>query len=284
MINPLEDKYWVPRGNNKLLTYLGPPLKSNLDKKKLKRFLAERSAFGAIWYYDDNYTDQGPWYRTACDQSDYDIDLIKSKSFRRKIRKCLKYCQIRLMDLSEMLDSIYDVYLQASKRYKNLDLISKDEFKTDLSNKLKTHDLKAFGVFCEENLIAYMIVMDFNDCAMGYLAAFDPGYSKHYPMYGLCYFVAKYFVSDRGYKEFNRGTRPLLHETNIDEFLISLGYRKKYCRLGIFFVSHIDFTISALNRLSPVLKYLVPKKFRLVIEALIQAKRIAHQTMKSKVE
>lgn len=278
-INPLENKYWVPRGSDKLLTYVGPPLKSDIDRKELKRFLAKRSAFGAIWYYDDDYTDQGPWYRTACDQGDYDIDLIESKSFRRKVRVCLKRCQIRLIDLPDMIEKIYGVYLQACKRYTNPDFISQDQFKADLLAKSKTHDLKTFGVFYEETLIAYMIIIDFNDCAMGYLAAFDPDYSRHCPMYGLCYFSANYFVTECGYKEFNRGTRPLLHETNIDEFLLKLGYRKKYCRLGVFFVSYIDFALHTANKLLPVLKYLLPKESILKIEALIQAKKIAAQTM-----
>ncbi len=277
-INPFEEKYWVPRGSNKLLTYVGPPLKSNLNLKELKRFLAERSAYGAIWYYDDNYTDQGPWYRTACDQNDYDIDLIKSKSFRRKIKTCFKRCQVRQIDMSAMIEDLYKVYLKACKRYKNPDFMSMDMFKADLFSKLKTHKLKTFGVFHENNLVAYMIVIDFADYAMGYLAAFDPDYSSCYPMCGLCYFVAKYFVTDCGYKEFNRGTRPLLHETNIDEFLLKLGYRKKYCRLGLFYVSYIDITISMLNRLSPALKFLLPLKFRSKIDALIEAKEIAAQT------
>ncbi len=280
-INPLEDKYWIPRGSDKLLTYVGPPLESNIDQKELQSFLAERSAFGAMWYYDDNYTDQGPWYRTVCDQRNYDIGLIRSKSFRRKIKICLKRCQIRQIDLPGMIENIYRVYLQASKRYKNPDLISENEFQTDLFDKLKTQNLKTFGVFFENQLIAYMIAIDFDDYAMGYLSAFDPVFSNHYPMCGLCYFIAKYFVADRGYKEFNRGTRPLLHETNIDEFLLKLGYRKKYCRLGLFYVSYIDIAISILNGLSPALKYFLPQKFRQKIEALLQTKKIAAQTMGS---
>lgn len=83
-INPFENKFWIPRGSNKFLSYVGPPLSESLDRKELKVFLKNNKAFGAIWNYDDDYSDSGPWYKTVCDREDYDTTIVDSKNSKKR--------------------------------------------------------------------------------------------------------------------------------------------------------------------------------------------------------
>lgn len=277
-IDPFEDRYWIPRGSNRLLTYVGAPLKDSLCPQALKQFLARRAAFGAIWNYDDGYSDSGPWYKTVCDRNDYDVESIVSKNSRKKANKCLSNCDLKPIDISIMLEKAYSVYVQACTRYKNADVIPEEKFRADLINKSQKNNSKMFGVFFEDKLIAYMTVLDFDQYAMGDIAAFDPDYSNYYPMYGLYFYVARYFVAERGYKEFDRGSKPLLHETEIDEFLEKLGYRKKYCRLGLY----LNLPIRILLRLARVSRRLyermLPYRLCAILDSLLLAQDIADDT------
>ncbi len=45
-INPFENKFWIPRGSNKFLSYVGPPLSESLDRKELKVFLKKIKLLG----------------------------------------------------------------------------------------------------------------------------------------------------------------------------------------------------------------------------------------------
>ncbi len=277
-INPFEDKYWIPRGSNKLLSYVGPPLGGSPDRNELKVFLKKKKAFGAIWNYDDNYSDCGPWYKTVCDRKDYDTTIVDSKNSKKKINKCLNNCDLKPIDISIMLGKAYNVYVQACTRYKNADLITEEKFNVDLINKSQKNNCKMFGVFFEDKLIAYMTVLDFDQYAMGDIAAFDPDYSNYYPMYGLYYYVAKYFVVERGYKEFDRGSKPLLHETDIDGFLVKLGYRKKYCRLGLYLNLPIRILLRFARVFRKLYKRILPRRLCVILDSLLLAQDVADTT------
>jgi hypothetical protein len=277
-INPFEDKYWIPRGSNKFLSYVGPPLGDSPDRNELKVFLKKKNAFGAIWNYDYNYSDSGPWYKTVCDRKDYDTTIVDSKNSKKKINKCLSNCDLKPIDISIMLEKAYNVYVQACTRYKNADLIPEEKFRADLVNKFQKNNCKMFGVFFEDKLIAYMTVLDFDQYAMGDIAAFNPDYSNYYPMYGLYYYVAKYFVVERGYKEFDRGSKPLLHETDIDGFLVKLGYRKKYCRLGLYLNLPIRILLRFARVLRKLYKRILPHRLCAILDSLLLAQDIADTT------
>ena len=277
-IDPFDDQCWISRGSSKFLSYIGPPLSVSLREDQVKNFLSLRGAFGGIWNYDDDYTEAGPWYRTVCDLSGFDISMINSKNTKKKINKCLNNCEIRPIDIETLLPEVYSVYLKACTRYKNADIIPEKKFFQVIQKKHKKANYKAFGVFHEDRLIAYMTVVDFLEYAMGDIAAFDPGYSNYYPMYGLYYYVAKHFVAEAGYKEFDRGSKPLLHETNIDDFLINMEYRKKYCRLGVYFSVPVRIVLRLARMLRFVYKRVLPKRFSVILDGLLVAQDIAKAT------
>lgn len=280
-IGIFDTRCWIPRGSRKFLGYVGPPLKKSLEKVELKRFLAERGALGVTWSYDDDYADSGCWYKTVCDREDYDVAIIESKNSRKKVNKCLKNCELRPIKIESFLEEVYKVYLRACTRYKNADIIAEKKFCQEILGKHQRGNYKAFGIFYEGRLIAYMTVMDFDEYAMGDIAGFDPAYSNYYPMYGLYYYVGKYFVAESGYKEFDRGSKPLLHETNIDDFLIKLEYRKKYCRLGVYFALPVQIMLRFARMLRFVYRWVIPKRFSAILDGLLVAQDIAKATYSS---
>ena len=275
---PFVEEYWIPRGSNKLLTYVGPPLTQNLQAKDVKAFLKHKGAWGAMWNYDDGYADHGPWYRCICDTPDYDMTAIKSKNTRHNVRRSLKRCLTRPVDYQWLVDHAYEVYLKASSRYRNPTIESEAEFKQKLGKNVGIPYHKAFGVFVDDKLVAYMTLMVHGQWVMGDTAAFDHAYSRSYPMYALYYTVANHYLKNGMHKHFDRGTRPLVHETHVDDFLLQLGFRKSFCRLGVYFNWPVRLVLSLARASRPVIKSLLPKRYGEVLDALLLAQDIAAET------
>jgi len=276
-VSPFKDDYWLSRGSS-----TGPALKGNLEPKATQRFMRNRGAYGAMWNYDYDYTQQGPWYRCVCDTPGYDINNIGSKNARHNVNRSLKRCVVRRIDYGWLGDNGYEVYINATSRYANFKPDSREQFKLRMNHHADNANAEAFGVFVGEKLAAYMTLFLGGQSVRGDYAHFDPAYSRAYPMYALYYTVPNYYLNERGFREFDRGTRPLLHETNIDEFLLRLGYRKSYCRLGLHLVWHVRVVLRMARILKRMCKLILPGRYYAILEGLLLAQDIANATKKQK--
>jgi hypothetical protein len=273
---PFDDSYWIARGNSKLLTYIGPPV-AGLDHKKLKAFLRKRGALGAMWNYDHDYCTSGPWYRCICDTLGYDESKIESKNARHNLHRSLKRCVVREVDYSLLAEHAYPVYLKAASRFKNFKIESEEQFRCQLQCYAGDPNRTAFGVFVDGILVAYATLFICEKTVFGDIAHFDPAYANAYPMYALYYTIAHHYLG-MGYKEFDRGTRPLLHETNVDEFLLRLGYRQSYCRLGLYFSWPIRVLLGTARIFRGAYMRILPSRYSAILNSLLLAQDIARAT------
>ena len=171
-----KDDYWVSRGGRKLLTYIGPPLKENLESQAVQEFLHKKRAWGAMWNYDHDYTEEGPWYRCMCDTVDYDVSKIKSKNARHNVNRGLKRCVVRQVRYPWLADNGYEVYVNATSRYSSFRVESKDEFKERMEGYAKVPGTEAFGVLVDGKLVAYKTLFICGQSVRGDTARFDPAY------------------------------------------------------------------------------------------------------------
>ena len=277
-IFPFNNDFWVSRGSRKLLTYVGSPLKKNLEFSAVKKLVRGRGAWGALWNYDYDYCQQGPWYRCICDTPDYDIDKIESKNARHNLRRSLNRCTVRQIDYLWLGDNGYDVYVKAASRYKNFKLDSMENFRKEMYSCADLLGAEAFGVFVDDKLIAYITLFICGRSVRGDTAHFDPAYSNAYPMYALYYTVAHHYLKEKGYKEVDRGSRPLVHETNVDDFLLRLGYRKAYCRLGIYTVWPVRAIFAIAKIFRRIFNLVLPSRYNAILGGLLMAQDIARTT------
>ena len=154
-VSPFKDGYWENKGSKRLLAYLGPPLKKNLEPQAVQRFVHQKGAWGAMWNYDHDYTEQGPWYRCVCDTADYDLDKIKSKNARHNLRRSLKRCTVRQVDYLWLADNGYDVYVKAASRYKNFKVESNKKFRKRMHSHSTVPGSEAFGAFVDDKLVQW---------------------------------------------------------------------------------------------------------------------------------
>jgi hypothetical protein len=274
----LKDEYWAGRGSSKLLTYVGPPLEKNIDQETIKEFIRKKKALGAIWSYDYDYAQEGPWYRCVCDTPEYDLEKIKSRYSRRNIRRGLNKSVIRQIDNRWLGDNGYEVYIKATIRYKHFKPLSKENFSKRMYKRAENSNTEAFGAFVDDKLVAYVTLLITGQRVLGDYAHFDPEYSWAYPMYALLYTATNYYLNERDCKEFSRGTRPLLHETNVDDFLLRLGFRISYCRLGLYLRLPVRIFLGFAKFSRVMFKLILPSRQFAILESLLLAQDIAKNT------
>jgi len=137
---------------------------------------------------------------------------------------------------------------------------------------------ETFGVFVGEKLVAYITLLTCGQNVLGDTARFDPAYSNAYPMYALYYTIAHYYLREQGYTKLDCGSRPLLHETNIGDFLLRLGYRKAYCRLGLYLVRPVRVVLSITRIFRKIYKPILPSRYYAALDGLLLAQDIAKAT------
>lgn len=275
-----SDDAWSSTGGGKILVYAGEYLKDDLSRDAVRKLVREKGALGARWTYDYDCGEEGPWYRYVCDTVDYDIDKIQSKTARKCVRRGLKNGTVRQVDYLWLADNGYEVYINAASRYVNFVPVSREKFTEQMHAHSHEPGREAFGVFVDEKLVAYATLLICGRIVRLYASKFDPAYSKQYPMYALHYTIAHHYLNQEGYKEIDSGSRALLHETDISDFLLRLGWRRAYCRLGIYLVLPVRVVLWLARIFRKVCKLLLPGRHYAMLESLLLAQDIAKATSK----
>lgn len=231
-MNIFDRKYWVARGSAKVLAFAGHPLEKCPCIETLDKFLRENGALIGMWNEKKHNPQSVDWYRCICDNKSYDVDSIESANMRKNIRRALSRSEVFEVSFDFLAKNGYQVYKSGSSRFLSYKIKTEEEFSEEILSNKSYNNRKAFAAFSDGAISAFMTVIIVDKTVFGNQAYFDPALSKHYPMNALYFHVAKESF-ERGFKEFDRGSKPLLHDTNVDDFLIRMGYRLDFCSLGI---------------------------------------------------
>jgi len=159
-----------------------------------------------------------------------------SKKMRNQVRRGLNHFYIRPLEPKTMLNKLFDVYENASKRYPSFEeAMSKDNFFTYIAN-LDLEKNEFFGAFSidTDTLVAYSQNLIESKCCFYEEMFFHPAYLKNYCSYALIFEMNRIYLDDREYRYVHDGSRNLSHETAIHEFLISkFKFRKAFSAMEI---------------------------------------------------
>lgn len=277
-VNIFDHNAWVERAGGKILLYFGPHLHENLQVQQVDGLLRSKNAYGAFWNYDWDCGVEGPWYSIVCDIPNYDLDRIPSRSVRYKVRRCLKACTVRRIEISWLAEMGYKTYLAATTRYRNYRRQSPRAFKRDWDLRGRDPGADAYGVFLDERLIAYGIAHRRGRSIRLGPMKFDPEYSKASPMFGLYYTMACEYLRHGAYDYVDNGSRPLMHQTHIVEFLEHMGWRRAYCRLGLYLRRPLRWGLAVARGVRVPCHLVLPERYVRMIEGCLAAEQIANET------
>ena len=226
----LEDVLWT--SYQRMVVPVGPVsgnyvISSKKYQDKLFRFFKEciliRSGSGFV-------TAPDAWYSVVCDRS---IDLSDSPSkLRNEVQRGLKNCIVKRIEARFMAEHAWPVHVAAFRRYKNARLDQTErQFKRHM---MLTDDfddiLHYWGVFEKETgqLMAYAKNYVYGKMEAHYwMIRFHPDFLRLYPSYALLYEMNKYYLGEEKFGYVNDGFRSLLHETNVQDYLIDKFFFRK---------------------------------------------------------
>jgi len=219
--------------NGALIPQQPPHLEIEVPASIMKRKIKKEHAFFARWVSEfDRKKKSNFWYiinDKYLELEDYSVNT------RSKIRRGFKELVVKKIDKKEILEHGYSVYIAAFKRYKT---INKPMLHHEFLNHIEDLDdlWEYWGVYnMKDNLlIAYSEnKVVHNQCNYSTIK-FHVDYLKKYPSYVLYYTMNRYYLKERNLSYVNEGTRSILHETNVQSFLIEkFKFRKAYCKLHI---------------------------------------------------
>ena len=219
--------------NGALIPESPPHINKKVDIIYINKEISKQKAFFARWISDfDRVKKSNFWYLindNCLTLEDYSVNT------RSKIRRGFKSLEVKKIDKIKMLDSGYSVYSSAFKRYKTINRpMLRSEF-VDYIQKLDK-SWEFWGVFNKKNnlLVAYSQnkVVD-NQCYYSTIK-FHVDHLKKYSSYILYYTMNNHYLKEMKLSYVNEGTRSILHETNVQSFLVDkFKFRKAYCKLHI---------------------------------------------------
>ena len=178
------------------------------------------------------------WY---CIISDKYVDMEEmSGNVRSKIKRGLKNCLIKEINMKIMKQEGWSVFSSAFKRYKNTRLtMTEAQFHKDIIIDGFDDIIHYWGVFEKESgkLIGYVQNFLYNkiEVKCGDIR-FHPDYLRLYSSYALFYEMSRYYLVKNKFSFVNNGFRNLLHETNMQDFLVDrLHFRKQAVGLRVYY-------------------------------------------------
>ncbi len=202
---------------------LGP-----MDRREIRGAMRWTGAKMALWN-DAWDTAAGPWWWVCADRRDYDSSQFK-KNMRHDLRLGLANCAVRRLELAELAEQGYPVYLAAFSRYGTTpSLRSREAFVAEVTKAAQYAGREMWGAFLGPRLVAFASCIVIDDAVAFSWAKADPEHLKSFPNHALYYELTKHYLRDRGLRYVADGVRALRHATQMQDFLEKLGYRKVYC-------------------------------------------------------
>jgi hypothetical protein len=218
--------------NRMLLPFAMPHRISPVDRRKVRQAMAKAKCLVAMWN-DQWDTAQCDWWHVCADGEQYDVELLP-KNGRRDIRAGLRRCQVRRVTHDFLAEHGYDVHAAAFKTYSGAaNCISAEAFAALHRGYAGIEGREAWGAFINDSLIAYANCIALDDAATLATVKSHPDHLHALPNNALIYTLTCHYLVERRLRYVDSGARSLLHDTNMQDFLQRMGYRKIYCPLRI---------------------------------------------------
>jgi hypothetical protein len=200
------------------------------------------SKLGGLWVQWTNGLNsdaaESEWYAVIC-RKHAELDDIQSGNTRSKIRRGLKRCEVRKVDAEELAKNGYDTYRAALEGYglSARSILSKSAFESHEKKDTAFADIRhQWAVYVEGKMVGFAHNLIYDKTEVDYtMIKLHPDYLKYYTSYALIYKMNEYYLEQEGFEYVSDGSRSILHETGIQEFLIrKFGFEKAYMNLYVY--------------------------------------------------
>ena len=209
------------------------------SKDEIKTIFKQYKKALYLRYSRDFDGEEGQFWYVIKDRP-FTLEKLPSKT-RNMVRRCLKNCVVQKITAEEVINGRgYEIYLQEFNRYSEKGYQAPPKTKEKWAFGIRDSWSRGedyWGVFCDEQLIAYGIVNYKEGVAdlITWKCDYD-NYKLQYPSYGLVYSMTEYYLQLEDSKYVLDGNRSFTEHSNVQGFLEDkFGYRKAYADLVIVY-------------------------------------------------
>lgn len=234
-----HDIYWV-RYNRGLTPASPTPCFVELTRGEGKALLRESGAW-FLQYASNPGEEETDWWYILCDH--YDPKNLSSNT-RSKISRGKRNCSVKRVEAEWLVEHGYSCYLAAYSRYNNATPATEEGFRGQMLRTIGA-PFEHWGVFVGEKIAGYCrCIVEEHDVATSVIK-FDPAYLRHYSPYALMSGLINHYVVNRGLV-INNGTRSIAHDTNFQDLLLKVGFRKQFAKLNVIYPPLVNAAIHTL--------------------------------------
>ena len=235
--------------------------------------LLKRSRAWLVRYCSDPREQESAWYVVICDRFQPDI---RTGKMRYNVRYANRHCQVRIVEAGWLAEHGYACYAAAHVRYADVEPIPEERFRQNVAAD-QEGPYDHWGVFVGETLVGYCQCLVDQDRVVMAATKYDPAYFKSRGSTGLIDTLIHHYVVERGMLISNGG-RPVSHDTNYQDFLLKMGFRKQYCRLNVRYRTPLNWAVRAAYPLRRVVGRLPSRGPVQKLQSLLFQEEIQRQT------
>jgi hypothetical protein len=266
------DTYWEIYKKALIPATVGPGF-ANISTAEAESLLQESGAL-LLRYSSDPSGAETDWWYVICDR--YDPKSL-SKRTRQRIGRGLSECQVRRLEPEWLAQHGYECYTAAFGRYKHSVPANVASFRRGVLSALDG-PVEFWGIFRDEKLAGYgQCIVDGNSVGTSVIKL-DPAYLDYCTSFALISQMVEHYVGERG-MVISNGNRSVAHDTNFQDFLLRLGFRRQFCRLNVIYRPWLKLAVRSVFPLRRGLEHLGNNAYLRNLRALLcqeELKRLCH--------
>lgn len=183
--------------------------------------------------------DAASWYAVICRQYISAADMPAKR--RYEVNRGLKNCEIRRVDAAEIARDAFEVHVAALESYagnKGVSVPTAEQFAHRVLSDVPFADIKHhWGAYHQGRMVAFAQCLLYDRTEVDYtLIKLHPAHRDLYAGYALIQRMNEFYLREQGFEYVNDGWRSILHETNMQDFLIGkFNFEKAPARLRVQF-------------------------------------------------
>jgi len=242
------------------------PTFTQLTLEEAKAILNQSNAHFIRWSSDPT-EEPTTWWWNVC--SSYDKSKLSSNT-RSKIKRGTRLCTVDRVSAPWLAQHGYECYVSAFQRYTNASPEPFESFRTRIMETADYEDLfQYWAVFCEGRLVGYVKCdIEPKKGVSTNVLKYNPEGLKQYASYALMDTLLTSYVVERALP-INNGERTVLHDSNMQDFLLKFGFRRHYCRLNIIYSSPLHHVVNLVYPFRSLVQRLPKHSLFIKVKALL---------------
>lgn len=231
-----REKYWN-QYQGALIPVLPPHIPMEVGEEERLELIGKYKPYFIRWTTRwDCDGETGFWYVIK----DHREELAEySSKIRNTIKKGIHLFEARIISREFLKNAGYEIYIRAFSRYHTTQKpMTEVDFHLQIEQLFDIGEWEFWGVFEKStgNFAGYSMNWIYEQSCEYKTIKTDPAYLKDSSNYLLIHAMNKHYLNDRQFLYVNDGSRSLLHESNIQEFLQNkFHFRKAFCQLHIHY-------------------------------------------------